>query len=317
MLVNFNTPILLLIFNRPEITLQVFNQIKAVKPQYLYVAADGPRPGRPDDIIACSQTREIINQVGWPCEVKTLFRNENLGCGLAVSSAINWFFEQVEEGIILEDDCLPDVSFFPFCSELLTKYKEDKDVYLISGMNRQNGIMRGNASYYFSNYTVTWGWASWRRAWSKYSFDMPDAEEQFSNRNLDLAFQSVNEKKYWRNKIINLQTEKVKSTWDYQWRFAIWRNKGIGITPNVNLVINLGLRNSSTHTFLKDSRREPSAVLAVRFPLLHPPKIVDRIADLYTYKNAFSHSPTRIIRLINENGIISIIKYIFSMLLKK
>jgi len=311
MILNFNTPILLLIFNRPEVTQKVFNQIKAVKPRYFYIAADGPRPDREEDIINCQQTREIIKQVDWECEVKTLFRDENLGCGFAVCSAISWFFEQVEDGIILEDDCMPELSFFGFCSELLEMYKADDTVFLISGTNMQNGYRRGNASYYFSNYPLTWGWASWRRAWSQFRYDVPDFEMAFSSGVLDHAFQSSKEKLYWKNKIKMVESNK-KNIWDYKRFYAIWKNKGIAIVPNTNLIINIGFVNSGTHAFLIDSRREPSSLNSIRFPLKHPLKIIDREADQYIFRNAFSHSIPRLFRLVKENGIISILKYSLS-----
>jgi hypothetical protein len=306
---KFKTPILLLIFNRPDVTQKVFDRIKLIQPKYLFVAADGPRPDRRDDVVNCSKTREIIDQVNWECEVKTLFRKENLGCGLAVCSAISWFFEQVEEGIILEDDCLPDISFFPYCSELLDRYKDDKDIYVISGMNRQNGIKRGNGSYYFSNYPITWGWGTWRRAWNKFSYDIPDVDHAYKSGILDHVFQSNNEKKYWRKKMQLVESEK-KNIWDYQWRFSIWKNKGIGITPNVNLIVNIGTTNLPTHVFLKDSFREPSIAYTMSFPLVHPKKTLELEADWYVFENAFNHSFRRIIRLIKENGIISIFRYI-------
>lgn len=310
---NFDTPILFLIFNRPDVTLQVFDQIKKIKPKHLYVAADGPRENHASDLTDCAKTRQIIDQIDWPCELKTLYRNENLGCGFAVCSAISWFFEQVEEGIILEDDCLPDLSFFLFCGELLVKYREDKSIYLISGTNLQNGFKRGNASYYFSNYPITWGWASWRRAWNKFNYDVPDADQIFNSGLLDHVFQSVHEKRYWRNKIIIAESQK-KNIWDYQWFYAIWKNKGISITPNVNLVTNIGFRNNAMHTFLRDSIREPSSTNSIQFPLIHPPKNIDRRADQYTFKNVFSHSLRRLFRLTKENGIISMVKYAVSRL---
>lgn len=307
---TLNTPVLFLIFNRPEVTQQVFDQIKAARPQQLFIAADGPRPGRPDDIIDCKQTRKIIEQVDWPCELKTLFRDENLGCGYAVCSAISWFFEQVESGIVLEDDCLADQSFFHYCNELLEKYKDDEDIYLISGTNLQNGIQRGNGSYYFSNYTIIWGWASWRRAWNHFQYDIPDYNELFQSGYLDYLFQSHHEKSYWRKKIKTAVIN--KSTWDYQWYFAIWKNKGMGITSNVNLIKNIGFRNNASHVFLQDSIREPSVTRPILFPIIHPDKKIDRDADLFAYRNAYSHSLTRFLRLAKENGIINILKYSFS-----
>jgi hypothetical protein len=309
MTLSFNTPILFLIFNRPDTAQEVFNQIKKIKPRYLYVCADGPRVGREDDKINCKLARAIIDQVDWECEVKTLFRDENLGCGFGVCSGISWFFEQVEEGIILEDDCLPDPSFFQFCSELLTRYKEDESIYLISGTNMQNGINRGQASYYFSNYPVTWGWASWRRAWKYFVYDIPHFNRLFESGEFNHVFQNFQEKLYWRKKI-KLSVIEKKNIWDYQWWFAIWKNKGITITPNTNLILNLGFRNTGSHIFLRDSIREPLIKNSIQFPLIHPNnKIIDMVADQYLYKNALSHSFFRFFRLVRENGVMTIVKY--------
>lgn len=312
---KFDIPILFLIFNRVDVAQQVFNQIKLIKPKYLFVAADGPRVNNIEDVISTKQTRDIVHQIDWDCEVKTLFRNENLGCGKSVSSAINWFFEQVDMGIILEDDCYPDLSFFPFCSEMLTRFKEDENVFLISGTNLQNGIQRGEGSYYFSNYTLTWGWASWKRAWRNFQFEVTDIDSTFNSDLLNNVFQSNIEKQFWKNKVIS--TIKLKQNiWDYQWVFSIWKNHGIGISPNVNLITNIGFRNTGSHKFLKDSLREPTIVSSINFPLVHPKKIINRDADYFTFKNTFSHSFSRIFRLIKENGIKSVIKYTITSVLK-
>lgn len=309
---SFDTPILFLIFNRYDNAQNVFDQIKKVKPKQLYIAADGPRIGYEEDKANCNKTREIISQVDWSCEVKTLFRDQNLGCGIAISSAINWFFEHVTEGIILEDDCLPDLSFFPFCEELLAKYREDENIYLISGTNLQNGIKRGNASYYFSYYPVIWGWATWKRSWLNYNYDLPEFDTTFKSGHLNHIFQSNNEKLYWRTKIQELESQKIKHTWDYQLLYTIWKNKGLCISPNENLVTNLGFRNASTHLFLRDSIREPSITHPLQFPLIHPQKVIERKADNYIYKHVFSHSFPRLIRLTKENGISAILRYTLS-----
>ncbi len=305
---NFDIPILLLIFNRPELTQNIFNQIRIAKPLYLYVAADGPRNGKEDDYVNCQKTRDIINQVDWDCNVKTLFRNENLGCGLAVCSAISWFFNEEEAGIILEDDCLPHLSFFSYCKELLNKFKEDEDIFVISGTNLQNGNKRGNDSYYFSNYPITWGWATWRRAWKHFKYEIREVEKIFVSGTLDHAFQSKAEKTFWQKKLKQAELHK-EHIWDYQWFYAVWQNKGLGITPETNLIVNIGFDKNGTHTFLRDSIREPSSLNSIQYPLKHPPKVINQIADFYTFKNAFSHSPSRIFRLIRENGLLTFLKY--------
>ena len=169
---KFNTPILFLIFNRPDTTFKVFEEIRKIKPAKLYIAADGPRPNVIGEEEKCTASRNIIKQVDWDCDVKTLFREKNLGCKIAVSSAISWFFENVEEGIILEDDTFPTQSFFWFCQELLDFYRNDSRIMHISGNNFQLGKIRGEGSYYFSKYNHIWGWATWKRAWRFYDVSL-------------------------------------------------------------------------------------------------------------------------------------------------
>jgi len=163
-----NTAILFLIFNRPETASQVFKKIRLARPPRLYVACDGPRNNHSTDIEMVRLTRDLVTKVDWPCNIKTLFRDHNLGCKKAVSSAIDWFFEKEEQGIILEDDCVPHLDFFNFCEKLLNYYKNDKRVFTITGVNFQNEKWRGEASYYFSKFNHCWGWATWKRSWSFY-----------------------------------------------------------------------------------------------------------------------------------------------------
>ena len=158
----FNTPILFLIFNRPEVTFAVFEQIQKIQPKYLFIAADGPRNYKENEL--CKATRDVVQKIDWDCELKTLFRNENLGCAKNVSSAIKWFFDHVEKGIILEDDCYPDLSFFSFCEELLNYYDNNDRIMAISGFNAQLGIKRTKHSYFFAEIPLVWGWATWRKA---------------------------------------------------------------------------------------------------------------------------------------------------------
>jgi hypothetical protein len=307
---RFETPILLLIFNRPDTTKQVFNQVKKIKPKYLFVAADGPRTDKSDEDKRCLETRDIIKQINWDCELKTLFREKNLGCRLAVSQGITWFFNNVGEGIILEDDCLPELSFFPYCEELLRIYRNEDKIFLVGGNNFQNGIKRGNGSFYFSNYAHIWGWASWRRAWKKYDLEMNDFQKTFTNGRLDHVFQCRAEKKFW-GKIFSQVKQKKIDTWDYQWTYSIWKNKGLSITPNANLVINLGLVDNSTRNFLKDGFREKMILNSIDFPLIYPSIHLNSEADKYTFENRYAHSFRRIIRILKENGILPTLKYIF------
>ena len=164
-MLTMDTPIALFIFNRPDTTQKVFSAIRDSKPTKLLIVADGPRPERPEEEEICTATRAIVNQVDWPCEVLTNFADHNLGCKARISSGLNWVFETVEEAIILEDDCVPSLSFFPFCEQLLEQYRHDSRIMSISGSNFQFGKNKTSYSYHFSHFFHGWGWASWQRAW--------------------------------------------------------------------------------------------------------------------------------------------------------
>ena len=233
------TAVLFLIFNRPETTQQVFDAIRTQKPRCLYVAADGPRANVSGEKEKCQAARDIVQQIDWDCELKTLFREENLGCGRAVSSAISWFFDNVEEGIILEDDCLPNKEFFYFCEKLLERYRYDDEVMSIGGSNFLRGNRRGESSYYFSSHFHVWGWASWRRAWVKYDYEAESMTEERLQPILDRKFISYGEKRIYINMFNEMKIRRV-DTWDYQWFFTHLFSDGLTIIPNANLVTNIG-----------------------------------------------------------------------------
>ncbi|TXH55947.1 MAG: nucleotide-diphospho-sugar transferase [Bacteroidia bacterium] len=235
----FDTPVLFLIFNRPAPTRQVFEQIRKIQPRYLFVAADGPRKEKPDEVELCKQTRDIIKEIDWDCELKTFFRDENAGCARNVSGAISWFFEHVNQGIILEDDCLPDITFFSFCERLLTLYQNDDKVRAISGFNCQLGIPRSTASYYFASIPLVWGWATWKDAWMKFEFNIDKADPNVFN---------TPSKKLWQKEIELTFQGKIDS-WDFRWIYSFFKNDYICIYPNVSLVRNVGVGDSATHTF--------------------------------------------------------------------
>lgn len=243
----FNIPILFLIFNRPDETARVFEVIKQAQPKYLYVAADGARKDKDDETELCEQTRKIIEKVDWDCEVKTLFRKENLGCKKAVSSAITWFFENVEEGIILEDDCLPSMSFFPYCAELLEKYRHDTRIMHISGENPLNEELCSK-SYYFSVIPHIWGWASWRRAWKLYNAEFQGFDTFLKFNIIQNVFEEKEVQKYWNKTFSRVKNGNI-NTWDYQWTYALFVNNGLSINPTKNLVSNIGFGSTeATHT---------------------------------------------------------------------
>lgn len=303
-------PILFLIFNRPSATREVFNQIRKAAPTQLFIASDGPRDQISGEKEKCEEARNIVADINWNCEVKTLYRDKNLGCGLAVSSAISWFFEEVTEGIILEDDCFPDLSFFPFCKELLIKYRTTESVKLISGNNFQGGVRRGSGSYYFSHYPEIWGWASWRRVWRDYDYQITDLEKTFKKDH----YSTAREQAYWFEKF-QLTEQGRTDTWDYQLTYSILKNNGLAISPQVNLVKNIGLANGATHLALKDSYKNLK-LHSMSFPLLHPEIIVDEHADQYSFSRIYGHSPWRLLRLIKENGIINFVRYYLKQLRK-
>lgn len=241
------SPVLFLIFNRPDKTKQVFEAIRQAQPAKLFVAADGPRIDKKNEKELCEQTRDVIKQVNWPCEVKTLYRTENLGCKIAVSSAINWFFENVEEGIILEDDCLPNQSFFSFCQDMLTHYRDDERIMHIGGSNFQDGRVRGDGSYYFSFIYHIWGWATWKRAWKHYDIEMKNWEKFLNEGYLKSLFPELSHEQYFSDVFNTIKTNKL-NTWDYQWVLSCWTNNGLSIIPNYNLVTNIGYDLDATHT---------------------------------------------------------------------
>lgn len=249
----YSTPVLFMVFNRIETTKQVFDVIRCIKPSSFYIAADGPRKSKENEDKKCKEVREfIITHIDWPCEVKTLFREENLGCGHAISSAITWFFTNVEKGIILEDDCVPSLSFFSYCETLLEKYKNNENIFHISGHNPFTISKDVKESYYFSPYQHCWGWATWKRAWDHYSYGINHTEELFDNRKTRKRVGGKIACDYWARIFTRMEKHEI-DTWDYQWTYAILKNQGICINPKNNLVKNIGFQADATHTFNETS----------------------------------------------------------------
>ncbi|CEN43422.1 conserved hypothetical protein [Capnocytophaga canis] len=298
---NFRTPILFLIFNRPDTTLRVFEEIKKIKPSYLYVACDGARKEREGEEERVKNTRDVvIKNIDWECEVKTLFREENLGCREAVSSAITWFFDNEEMGIILEDDCLPSQSFFPFCEELLSRYRDDTRVWLVGGTNFLSEVTSKNEeSYYFSKYDRSWGWASWRRAWENYDKEMKNWPKIKKEKYLENILYSKKEADIFTREFDAVYEGKI-DTWDYQWLYTILINSGKSIIPNVNLISNIGFGDNATHTF--DSEH-PYANLKrgeIKFPLVHPTYVVENFQNDILWSNTLVRQKKNALRIVLE-----------------
>jgi hypothetical protein len=248
---QLDTPLLFLIFNRPEETARVFAAIRAQQPRRLFIASDGPRADRAGEAAVVARTREVASQVDWPCAVQTLFRDTNLGCGAAVSQAIGWFFTHVEEGIILEDDCLPHPDFFRFCEVLLERYRDDPRVATIGGSHCLSGSLQYAHSHYSSKYFQMWGWASWRRFWRHYDFTLQGSEEDWVQ-----LFRKVHpievESGYWREIYRSLKSGLV-DTWDFQVFFQAWKQGACHLMPGKNLVSNIGYGPAATHTVFESS----------------------------------------------------------------
>jgi hypothetical protein len=289
---QFDVPILFIVFNRPDTTALVFQRIREMRPAKLFVAADGPRASREGEKERCEAVRKLIlDGIDWDCDVQTKFSDVNLGCGLAESSAMLWFFNAIGEGIVLEDDTLPDPSFFNYCRELLDHFRNDPDIFLISGNNFQNGKQRGDGSYYFSTYAGTWGYASWKRAWEGYDFSLKSIDRELFEKILDEQFSNEGEKKTWRTFYENFHAGKY-DTWDFQFLLNRWRRKGKGIAPNVNLITNIGFGNNATHCVNPDDPASNLPLGSIN-KITHPSsKTICDKADRYQHKKFFKAETT-------------------------
>lgn len=284
----FATPVLVIIFNRPELTRKIFDQIRKVKPLFLFIAADGPRPDVPGDLEKCAATREISNEINWECELRTLFREDNRGCGHGPAEAITWFFDHVEEGIILEDDCLPDERFFPFCAELLERYRTNEHIAMISGTNLLGQWKPNRQSYLFSALGGTWGWASWRRAWSYFDYSAAAWKTAEGKRRVEETLGRKSFFRHFSNEFDFYFKEQRRDVWDFQWYFSRLYHGGYSIVPAVNLISNIGFDGDGTHTFGAKSPSSLKPTYALSFPLKHTPIEVDQFYDWYLFERVIS-----------------------------
>ena len=279
---ELRTPVALLIFNRPETTARVFERVREARPPRLLIVADGPRPGIPDEDRRVREARDVVAAVDWSCEVSTDCSEVNLGCGRRVSSGLDWVFDSVEEAIVLEDDCLPDPSFFRFSEELLDRYRSDDRVMHISGDNFE-GVGRSSAarsataagdsdcrwgpSYYFSRYPHVWGWAGWRRAWAGYDFEMRRWRD--GDRSVLESFEDPGEREFWSRTWDEVVRGEI-DTWDYQWTFACLSRGGLSVMPRTNLIANLGFGEGGHHTTDAANPFAEIPARPMRFPLRQP-----------------------------------------------
>ncbi|MDJ1480358.1 nucleotide-diphospho-sugar transferase [Cytophagaceae bacterium YF14B1] len=289
---QLKTPIIFIIFNRPDTTEKVFNAIRDAKPKQLLVVADAPRPDRPEDLEKCAATRAIINRVDWDCQVLTNYSEVNLGAGKRPATGFDWAFSIVEEAIILEDDCLPDPSFFRFCEELLERYRYDPRIMCISGQNVQFGQSRTPYSYYFSRYNHGWGWATWRRAWQHFDFQMKLWPEARENNLLASVFENEKGLKNWTDTLQKTYEGQLPA-WDYQFTFACWMQNGLSILSDVNLISNIGFGEGASNTMDTHSPYNAAKTYPMTFPLKHPPYLIrNKEADAFTENTLFDYHPS-------------------------
>ncbi|MEG4483655.1 putative capsular polysaccharide synthesis family protein [Microcoleus sp. D2_18a_B4] len=270
----FTTPIVLIIFKRPHTTKQVFEVIQTLQPSQLFVIADGPNPDHPGELEKCAATRAIIDRVDWKCEVYKTYSDINLGCKQRVSTGLDWLFSQVEEAIILEDDCIPEIGFFEFCQELLERYRHNERVFQITGENT-HGYRCSDSSYYFSAYSFYWGWATWKRAWKYFDGSLkqwlPVRESQWLQDYLG-DYPSA---QYWAE-IFDL-TYNGFNSWGWAWTFTCFVNQGLCAVPNQNLISNVGFGEDAAHTTWEVDEIANLPTQSIDFPLHHPTKVTVNI----------------------------------------
>jgi hypothetical protein len=267
------TPVALFVFKRPDTTRRVFDAVSRVRPTKLLLVADGPRQGKKGEAEACRQVRDIVTSADWPCEVLTNFAENNLGCRERMVSGLDWVFSLVNEAILLEDDCLPDLSFFYFCHELLERYRCDGRVAYICGCNLVEKYTNIRDSYYFSRIGGIWGWATWRYEWQRYDRKLSDWPEIKRQQKLAEVLDDPEAIEYWTRIFDAMHENRGPDTWDYQWSYTVLKNNSLAIVPKVNLVTNLGFGEGATHTTETDDRFILPAS-SLDFPLRHPSNLI-------------------------------------------
>ena len=282
----FQTPIAFILFNRPPETRIAFEVIRSVRPTDLFLIADAARAGREGEEQAVAETREIVAQVDWPCDVRRIYATQNLGCGKRIASGITAAFEQIDRLIVLEDDCVADPTFFSYAEALLERYADDPRVMAISGDCFHSQFLPSDASYYFSKYPHCWGWATWKRAWSLFRSHIPDWHKVIMSRDFRDLCHSSREQRYWLDVFQRIARGKV-DTWDFQWTLTCWRHQGLTALPKQNLVSNIGFNESGTHT-----QEATSLSNLPTFPMneiIHPEVVHrDLEADRYSDEMIFS-----------------------------
>ncbi len=288
---DFSTPIVFIIFNRPGLTEEVFEKIREIKPSIFFVIADGPRKKNKNDQVLCKKTREIIEKVDWPCKLLKNYSDNNLGCGPRISSGLDWVFNQVEEAIILEDDCLPSNDFFFFCSDLLDYYKNNEKILNISGFSPPvDEIDIYPYSYYFSYFVGTWGWATWANKWKKINIEIKEWKNFKKTDWLNSKLENRSMLCYFRDCFNDVEKE-IISAWDIQFNFLLLKENLFTAKSSKNLVRNIGFnQKDATHTVF-NSKLGGVSIETTQFPLSHPQSIEwNKKIDLAVLKSYYESS---------------------------
>jgi len=283
------TPVVFIVFNRPELTKQSFALLRRAQPCTLFLVADGPRPGVSTDITRCQSVRDIVSEIDWHCQVTRIFATENLGCMCRITSGLNEVFTLVPEAIIVEDDCMPDATFFRFCEEMLERYRDDLRVGAVSGDNFQKRGRASERSYYFSRYPHCWGWATWRRAWQRLDLYMEGWPALRDKNWLEGLFPRSCDQLYWRKMFDETSMGRIDS-WAFRWTLTCWVEGFLTVLPSVNLVTNVGFDGGGTNNLKRDSRAYVPSESMI-FPLNHPLSVFAGVrADNYTPGTLFRRS---------------------------
>ncbi|OYU94267.1 MAG: hypothetical protein CFE21_16910 [Bacteroidetes bacterium B1(2017)] len=298
--------VLLIVFNRFDTAVQVLAQLRLAAVKKLYIYSDGPRNTKEGEKETLTDVQtKILAQIDWPCQIETRFCENNQGPRIAIGQAIDWFFEHEEEGIILEHDCVPNQSFFPYCKELLAYYRTDERIMHISGDNFQFGKWRGDGSYYFSKLNHIWGFATWRRAWKHYDVDMKEYPEFREKDRLNDILWHKRSIDFWQKTFDKTYSKEIE-TWDYQWTFAMWINNGLSIYPNKNLVSNVGFDKLALNT-TNPNDKIARMLTQEMHEIIHPKLILhDQEADSYTmdevfYPSLWKYAVSKLKELLNKN----------------
>ena len=263
-------PVVFIIYKRLETTIRVWEIISKLKPFKLYVIADGPRCN--EEKFKCLEVRNFVeDNIDWDCELIKVYSDTNLGCAKRVQTGLDHVFEIEEKAIILEDDTLPDPSFFNFCEELLERYKDDKRVAHISGCNLYSNEINLKESYCFSSIVNIWGWATWKRAWNNYDINMPSWDNE--DKESFLSHWCPDRKSIEGiRKMFDLHCNNEDPwTWDYQWVYSCWKNKSYSVIPQKNLVTNIGIGPDASNTKLNTQvSMYPKVLQSMTLELTHP-----------------------------------------------